>query len=431
MLPFLTALDPRAAVKGSRDPLGFVPVWSRFGRRVVGNLTTVSNSVRGFTTLLLGYYFAEQAQERHASDVGSTLELFLAVEQLAAYCRYQNSNHTDGKFRGIEQVAERLTNASTVQIGRAQQHQILSNQKIYGLWGLFSVPARNSGLLTDDGRLTPPAREHVEQVLLKTLASKDARAASAIVEILRQPSFTLQLEGRHAGLAAAVAHVLRPKLSKAERDFYRRHLVHETERNATSGKQQQLATLLAGDGASDFDAEHLQRTIAQAQRKGWSELEADLVAIAALEPLLVACEELFALLCSSDGESVDSVSDGLCGCWKSGLGFLKLEELQRQRPMVQAAYNDAKLADRLLSTAEALATGDYASAIKSLLDQNAAIMSNRHGVDAWVRLDGGKLKVNFLEDAGPPSKRDEVPRIWRNTYFINSLKRVARTVEVA
>jgi hypothetical protein len=56
--PFLTDLDSRAAVKGSRDPLGIQQIWTRLGRYVVGNLTTVSDSVRDFTTLLLGYYFA-------------------------------------------------------------------------------------------------------------------------------------------------------------------------------------------------------------------------------------------------------------------------------------------------------------------------------------------------------------------------------------
>ena len=58
--PFLTDLDSRAAVKGSRDPLGIQQIWTGLGRNVIGNLTTVSNSVRDFTTLLLGYYFAAQ-----------------------------------------------------------------------------------------------------------------------------------------------------------------------------------------------------------------------------------------------------------------------------------------------------------------------------------------------------------------------------------
>ena len=56
---FLTLEDPRAKIQGSRDPLGAQPVWSGLGRHLVSNLTTVSNSVRGFTVLLLGRYFGE------------------------------------------------------------------------------------------------------------------------------------------------------------------------------------------------------------------------------------------------------------------------------------------------------------------------------------------------------------------------------------
>ncbi len=54
-VPFLTDLDSRGDVKGSRDPLGLQAIWTHFGRKVVGNLTTVSSSLRGFTTTLLGY----------------------------------------------------------------------------------------------------------------------------------------------------------------------------------------------------------------------------------------------------------------------------------------------------------------------------------------------------------------------------------------
>ena len=60
--PFLTEADSRAAIRGSRDPLAIIPIWSQFGRHVVGNLTTVTNSVRGFTTLLIGIYLANEIQ---------------------------------------------------------------------------------------------------------------------------------------------------------------------------------------------------------------------------------------------------------------------------------------------------------------------------------------------------------------------------------
>ncbi|MEI6779274.1 MAG: hypothetical protein WCQ21_00005, partial [Verrucomicrobiota bacterium] len=61
--PFFTALDPDARLKGSRDPLGFELLWTALGRTVVGNLTTVTRSVRQFGTLLFGFYFANKAVE--------------------------------------------------------------------------------------------------------------------------------------------------------------------------------------------------------------------------------------------------------------------------------------------------------------------------------------------------------------------------------
>ena len=66
--PFLTDLDTRAQVKGSVEPLGAMPIWTRMGRRVVGNLTTVSNSVRDFKTLVVGFGLLEDVRRRNGPE---------------------------------------------------------------------------------------------------------------------------------------------------------------------------------------------------------------------------------------------------------------------------------------------------------------------------------------------------------------------------
>src|SRR6516162_3171437 len=134
-VPFLTDLDSRAAVKGSRDPLGIQQIWARLGRRVVGNLTTVSNSLRDFTTLLLGYYFAEQLS--HELGSGTELTTFLKWEQLVAYSRA--AVNKDFAFRGTERVRKNLNEGSRVTISDDRSHQILGDQKTYGLWGLYTM----------------------------------------------------------------------------------------------------------------------------------------------------------------------------------------------------------------------------------------------------------------------------------------------------
>src|SRR5688572_28248508 len=105
MSPFLTQIDSRAAVRGSRDPLSLVPIWASFGRRVVGNLTTASTSLRGFTTVLLGYYCVQRRIEKSPDE--SPLNVFIRLEQLAGYSRvFVNPKDTD--FRGSDRVHIRL-----------------------------------------------------------------------------------------------------------------------------------------------------------------------------------------------------------------------------------------------------------------------------------------------------------------------------------
>ena len=100
-MPFLTDLDSRAAVKGSRDPLGIQPIWTRLGRHVIGNLTTQSTSVRDFGTLLLGYHFAEvltslgaPADENIKTFFTDTKDALIApASPLRAYVGYVGSDH--------------------------------------------------------------------------------------------------------------------------------------------------------------------------------------------------------------------------------------------------------------------------------------------------------------------------------------------------
>src|SRR5688572_42013 len=136
-VPFLTDIDPQIAVKGSRDPLGIQTIWARLGRHVVGNLTTVSTSVRDFTTLILGYYFTERVASEFGGD--GDLPVFLRWEQLAAYARGEING--DWAFRGVERVKKNLQDGAPVRLGTSATAQILSNQKTYGLWGLYTVPA--------------------------------------------------------------------------------------------------------------------------------------------------------------------------------------------------------------------------------------------------------------------------------------------------
>jgi len=66
--------------------LGFELVWTHFGRKVVGNLTTITGSVENFAVALLGFYWAHQLHGNADKDSREKLirDTFLRYEQLCS-----------------------------------------------------------------------------------------------------------------------------------------------------------------------------------------------------------------------------------------------------------------------------------------------------------------------------------------------------------
>lgn len=426
--PFLTDLDSRAAVKGSRDPLGTQQIWTRLGRHVVGNLTTVSNSVRDFTTLLLGYYFAEQL----AQDLGPGTELstFLKWEQLAAYSRA--GVNSDYSFRGTDRVRKNLADDSRVCLSDDRGHQILSNQKIYGLWGLYTMPARSSGLVDGDPpRLTPPATELVEKFYLPILQEGAGRDAKRIRDLLRQKLSRIDLKKGDVGLVQAVGKVLKKALRLREREFFRFHLLHGGPQDATNGLQQRLADLLAETlDHKDFvwscaTVGHLAKA-ARAKGAAWEALTHRLNRIRSCEAVLAPVAALFNHLLGLNGHTISSVIMRLTNEWGSGLRSVVPAEFGELHAELSGGNSDT--GDRWVGMAESLASGDYKAVLTLLIDQNKSVMASRGGAP-WIERRDGKLHVRFLDEQGNLPKQAELANLWRFPYFLDSLRIVADTLK--
>src|SRR5262245_49496424 len=235
--PFLTELDTRAGVKGSVDPLGAMAIWTRLGRRVVGNLSTVTTSVRDFKTLVLGFALIQDLHRKAGSEKDvDDLAAFLRWEQLAAYTRGSSG---DWGFRGLRRVRSRLSDSQIVPISAERDCQILGNQKIYGLWGLFTVPSRASGLLEKEiNELTQVANDFVSQSWKRSLPPVWEMLLDTIADDTRR----FNLERHEAALKRL--RIVWSKLTKSERPFWNHHLVHGGTADKTGGKQQVLAKLL-------------------------------------------------------------------------------------------------------------------------------------------------------------------------------------------
>ncbi len=436
LVPFLTELDSRAAIKGSRDPLAVQSIWARLGRHVVGNLTTVTTSLPDFIVVLLGHYFVEQVErERGEPDPVAT---FLKWEQLAGYARAVINNERG--FRGTDRVRLHLSAGPRVRLAADASAQILGNQKIYGLFGLYTAASKSSGLLEGDPvHLTPAARAFVEKAYLPRLERAAGRGAKGFVDRLRAPEYVLDTGGRDRPLLECVAQILKARPSAAERSFFRDHLVRGGPGDATRtrGLQAAFADVVAttfNEADWKLSPESIATLAARARSAYGGELLATkLERIRTCEFLIAPGVALFEFVLGCHGQTVDATAQRLHAHWGSGLGAtIDLERTVELEGELGGWMGDGESGARWLRLARALAAGDYASAIETVLAQNAAVMRARGGAAAWADVRGGKIEVRFRdEQLGRLPEAAELPDYWRHAYFIDALRAIAVAVREA
>ncbi len=423
-LPFLTLPDPNAQVKGSRDPLGIQEIWSYFGRKVVGNLTTVSNSVHGFTTTLLGFYFAEniRAQEPKLS----TAEIFLKWEQMVAYTRIKLCD-AGGEVRGVERVRKNLANSDTVKISASRDRQILSNQAMYGLYGLFSGPARVSGLLIEGGKLTSEARQHVEQNLLPFLNQNFSQCTATILSLLTKAEFDYDVRESNR-VSAAIAELMqsdkkgKPKLLPATKKFYQEHLLYGGKQNAVRNAQTELAALFTE--ATEFHSWRLWLLATLQESTLSAVLRTRLELIVSCDGLMTLATALFNYLLSVTNQTKDDVAEQVQAVWKNDLPLVNDYTLQYLLPEIQNAIGDSEITSLWRNLATNLIKRDFAECIDLIIKINHWVMQARSGTGPWLTVEDGKIKVK----TGP--RNDSLPEpealveAWYFDYFLNSLYRI-------
>ena len=424
-MPFLTLEDPNAKIKGSRDPLGIQPVWSAFGRHVVTNLTTQSTSIRGFTVLLLGRYFAADLLDRGMVTREDALDIFLRMEQVGAYVRHV-AHGVRGEIRGIERVQRFVDERhGNVVISADRQGMILSDQKVYGLWGLYSVPARTSGLIPHGALdVVPAAREFIERHYISRLNSSVGKLRRLLTQGGR-----LRTKDRDP-IFAALTPILDPRFSSDELEFYGSYLRdgHEVA-CADTGRQERFRRLLESDtelGESTGRAEilHLAKW-AQRQNEG---LYVSLDRIAHLEAFLAPTAALFQHLLARHGQQVTNVAEEIRSMWGSRVPNLDRAAFEELLSEIQSTSTEA-VGSLMNQVHAALHAGDFETAIDGLLCWNEVVMQIRGGAP-WARIGAKRrLDVKYRGAERLLPDKDELPDLWMNSYFIDALKNVTQQLE--
>jgi hypothetical protein len=142
---FFTQLDDSLRPRGSRDPLGIELLWSGIGRKLVGNLTTVTRHLDNFIVTLVGFHLCVN------ETTGQTdWESFERFEQLT--CRARVRRGLSGVI-GVRRI--RSSADFPLKLGSDRHARILDNPRQAGLWGLYSTALTSAGLTNELRRPTP------------------------------------------------------------------------------------------------------------------------------------------------------------------------------------------------------------------------------------------------------------------------------------
>ncbi len=153
--------------------------------------------------------------------------MFLRWEQLAAYARGEING--DWKFRGVDRVKKNLQDGTRVHLGT--DSQVLSNQKIYGLWGLYTVPSRSFGLVEGEPtRLTAEGRTLVETIYLPVCAKGGVPNADLVVSRLAKTKTDPDWPRANAGNSIGHVFRLHDDVTSCSTEIRSFHLLHATAR---------------------------------------------------------------------------------------------------------------------------------------------------------------------------------------------------------
>lgn len=421
---FLTLEDPNARIHGSRDPLGVQPVWSAFGRKVVTNLTTVTTSIRGFTVLLLGRLCAEKMIAKGTAGEQDALSIFLKVEQICSYARHI-THEVDSDIRGIERVQRFYKeHKPNVPIYDDARGMILSDQKVYGLWGLYSVSARVSGIIADGPvGLTDFAREFAERNYWPTLQT----AENKLFKLLKEGGF-LRTHNNDS-VFGSISDLLPPTLTAAEAEFYAQSLrdaVHVKDLPAAK-RQPFFADLLKEHADLDQPTRRAEiQSLAAAARRSEDAIAQGLEKILRLEALFAPAEALFDYLQTQGGQGPADVATHIRDHWGGSVPNLATP-LEDILPEIKEVVG-SDLGGVMLRCDQALGAGAYEDAIDALLEWNKLVMAGRKAAP-WVQMTSGKLDVRYRgQERGLPGG-DDLPELWKNPYFIDALKSIIHELE--
>lgn len=398
MLTVLSLMDERSRPKGSRDPLGIEAIWSHMGRKVVGNLTTVTSNLDNFMVGLLCCAYASAT-----TDQLDQIQInYMRAEQLAAYLRLADENEG---FLGINRAKANFKSGQ-MPLGNDEPAQILSNQLSYGLWGLYSTAMQMAGLISGpERRLTEQGRALVAEMV------------ACLGEDQWQSFNTLAASKQ---VSADDLKTLSSDFSNMLRNPQLRRSVVQALLNWQGAKPMQLelysrATDYLGHCSGEINVSAFCEWLHR-QTETSDTLRETIAQIQSLEPLLILAATLMEWL------------QGQKSCDRAGLLDILQPRLKGlELPNSWQGVDTLPHRAFLMRLFEAGNAQDADALINCVLEQNKLVMQQRGGA-AWLEWQGDALRVRVANDRAsiPQCFSTHCHGEWWNSYFIGSFLQIAR-----
>ena len=419
-MAFLSEWDDREKPKGSRDPLGFELVWSHYGRKVIGNLRTVTGSLENFSVALLGFYWAN---ELNATSVGTAKErsqrikeTFLCYEQLAGYLRYIHKTRTNTEDKGesilgSRRIKERIDNREPITLGSEAKHQILSSQAALGLWGLYYSAMRDTGLVKDDDRGLTDNGKEIAQLIEQKLGSD----ADELKKLLEKNT-----------------KLVREDLEKQCKKFFDaircdeacRKLLENLMKGSNKAKQSDVqfalwkaTQLCLKEGPIKEEGKWLQESfIRKIKKKTQNEdLKKRFIDIESVERLLVVINNLFRYCQRKNGAELSEVVKEISN---KKYDYAKLPESNQLK--------GAPFDEKLEAIRNGLVNNNVEQVITKILELNEDVMKDRGGA-SWVEIEkNNTLLVRVPGETAELLDKKELQTRWDYSYFLYSYLAIAR-----
>lgn len=398
-MPFLSLLDDRAKPKGSRDPLGFELVWTHFGRKVIGNLTTITSSLTNFAVALLGFHWTNElhASESDQQQTKLVREDFLRYEQLVGYLRFLAG---DRDILGVIRVSKRLEDQPiNIRLGLGPNEQILSDQASYGLWGLYSTALAQTGLVKSESRLPSGLGLELAQIMERGLNKKQFLRAmrserTLTVDELSRLSQPFQAVIHDTNTQNQLLHAL---MNGTDPDGIQRELWRCTQ------------VVFRDEGSMTSVPMFIERikTITNNET-----LVARLSDIQSIERLLVAANNIFHYCRRKDGEFCDKICEAL-------------RDYEYRHVRTDLPLDTLPRGPHLERVRSSLVNHDTAAALQSILELNRAVMELRDGAP-WVEKEpNGTLRVRVKSEVDQLRNQREIESGWDYEYFFSSYLQIA------